>query len=271
MTTVIVLAVLALISGALFFLSSRARPNLALGKVLMYASAFIGFFLLCAGLVIFAKLAPALAFWLVLGLSLVAGIIHTWLLHKRFVWVQKELFLTELALTLLIYALGSALLCFLYSTLTEVESVSFLAGAAALFLIPFLSHKSFLLWQTIPPPYYYKWFFPTEKEIPTLKFDSTIPLQFTFEKEIDQPDTSTFSVVAPTDIHLGDLFHSFLEEYNLHNADSPIQSYRPPFSWMFYCDTGKWWQPRKIVDPNVSVTENELRPNDLVNAVRIRK
>ncbi|MEO0333132.1 MAG: hypothetical protein AAF223_15855, partial [Bacteroidota bacterium] len=132
MTTVIVLAIIALVSGALFFLSSRARPNLALGKVLMYASAFIGLFLLYVGLVIVAELSPSVAFWVVLGLSLVVGIIHTWLLHKRFAWVQKELFLTELALTLLIYAVGSALLCLLYSTLTEVESVSFLAGAAAL-------------------------------------------------------------------------------------------------------------------------------------------
>ncbi|MEM6844142.1 MAG: TssN family type VI secretion system protein [Bacteroidota bacterium] len=271
MTTVIVLAILALVSGVLFFLSSRARPELVLGKVLVHALTFIGFFLLCTGLIVIAKLTPALAFWLVLGLSLVAGTIHTWLLHKRFAWVQKELFLTELVLTLFIYAVGSLLMCFLYSILTEVTPVSFLAGAALLFLIPFLVHKSFLLWQTIPPPYYYKWFFPTEKEIPTLSFENTIPLQFTFEKKVDQPDTTTFSVVAPTDIHLGDLFHSFLEEYNLHNADSPIQSYRPPFSWMFYCDTGNWWQPRKIVDPDVSVTENNLQPNDLVNAVRIRK
>ncbi|WKN41291.1 TssN family type VI secretion system protein [Tunicatimonas pelagia] len=271
MVTVIVLAVLAAITGVLFFLSSRARPELLLGKVLVYAVAFIGTFVLYAVLAIVGKLSPSLLFWLIFGLSLIAGIIHTWLLHRRFAWVQKELFLAELLLTLFMYATGTLLLCLLCTALADYASVSFLAGAATAFLLPFFIHKSFLLWQAVPPPYFYKWFFPTEKEVPTLTFQNTIPLQFTFEKEINHTDSTTFAVVAPNDIQLGDLFHSFLEEYNQHNTDSPIQSYRPPFSWIFYCETHQWWKPLKVVDPNASVAENNLKPNDLVNAVRIRK
>ncbi|MGB3589497.1 MAG: TssN family type VI secretion system protein [Tunicatimonas sp.] len=271
MVTVIVLAVLATISGVLFFLSSQARPELQLGKVLTYAAAFISSFALYAVLAIVGKISSSLIFWLVFGLSLVAGILHTWLLHRKFAWVQKELFLAELLLTLFIYSVGTLLLCLLCTTLATYTSVSFLAGAATAFLLPFFIHKSFLLWLAIPPPYYYKWFFPTEKEVPTLSFQNTIPLQFTFVKEINHTDSPTFAVVASNDTQLGDLFHSFLDEYNQHNVDSPIQSYRPPFSWIFYCETHQWWKPSKVVNPDASIAENDLKPNDLVNAVRIRK
>ncbi len=271
MVTIIVLAVLATISGVLFFLSSRARPELQLGKVLIYAVALISTFVLYAILAIASGISPSLLFWLVFGLILIAGIIHTWLLHRKFAWVQKELFLAELLLTLFIYAVGTLLLCLLYTTLAAYSSASFLAGAATAFLLPFFIHKSFLLWLAVPPPYYYKWFFPTEKEVPALSFQNTISLQFTFVKEINHTDSPTFAVVASNDTSLGDLFHSFLDEYNQHNADSPIQSYRPPFSWIFYGETRQWWKPRKVVNPDVSIAENDLKTNDLVNAVRIRK
>jgi len=271
MVTIIVLAALAMVAGILFFLSSRARPELQLSKVLIYSLAFISTFVLYAILAIVLDVSPSVFFWLVFGLSFLAGIVHTGLLHRRFAWVQQELFLAELLLTLLIYAIGALTLCLLCLTLVAYTSVSFIAGAATAFLLPFFVHKSFLLWQSVPPPYYYKWFFPTEKEPPVLSFQNTIPLQFTFLKDVNHTDSPTFAVVASHDIRLGDLFHSFLEEYNQHNIDNPIQSYRAPFSWIFYCDTNQWWKPRKVVDPDASVAENDLKPNDLVNAVRIRK
>lgn len=271
MVTVVVLGILAIASGVLFVLSSKARPELKIGKVIVYAVLSILLFLGSAVIATAGDFSPKTLFWLLFGLFLMAGIVHTWLMHKQFTWVQKDLFLSELLLTLLIFSVGTLLLSILYITFSSVTSASFLAGATLAFLIPFFIHKSFLLWQTVPPPYYYKWFFPTEKEVPTLTFQNTIPLQFTFYKEVNHPDSTTFSVVAPTDILLGDLFHSFLEEYNQHNAESPIQSYRPPFSWMFYCETGKWWNPRKIVDPDVTIFDNNIKPNDSVNAVRIHK
>jgi hypothetical protein len=271
MITIIVLVILALACGTLFVLSSKARPELNLGKALGYATIFILFFAMGAVLALVLDLAPSLVFWLMFGLSFITGVLHTWLLHKRFAWVQKELFLAELLFTLLIYSIGSILVCLLFTNFTSVSSVAFLAGATLAFLVPFFVHKSFQLWQVVPPPYYYKWFFPTDKEAPTLTFQNTIPLQFTFYKEVNHTDSTTFSVVAPTNIHLGDLFHSFLEEYNQHNPESPIQSYRPPFSWMFYCETGKWWKPRKVVDPDISIFENNIRSNESVNAVRIHK
>lgn len=271
MITIISLSILAIASGALFIVSSQARPDFVAGKAFVYAGLFILIFALTAVLGLVDSLSPGTIFWILMLVFLIAGGVHTWLLHRKFPWAQRDLFLAELLLTLFIFSVGTLLLCLIYQSLTEVPSVAFLAGAALPFLIPFFLQKSLHLWQSVPPAYYYKWFFPTEKEAPALTFQHTIPLQFNFCKEADKDDSTTFSVVAPTNIMFGDLFHSFLEEYNSQFPDSPIQSYRPPYSWMFYCDTGKWWGRKKVIDPDVSILENSIKPNESVNAVRIHR
>ncbi|MEQ9440330.1 MAG: TssN family type VI secretion system protein [Cyclobacteriaceae bacterium] len=271
MITIVILIILAIASVVLLILSSKARPDFQTGKVMVYAAIFILVFIFSAVLLGVMAPSPGLSFWVLFCVFLLAGGVHTWLLYQRFPWAQRDLFLSELLLTLFIYALGTALLCLLYLLLSDVSSVAFLTGATLAFLIPFFLHKSFQLWQTVPPAYYYKWFFPTEKEAPALTFQHTIPLQFTFCKEANNTESTTFSVVAPNDILLGDLFHSFLEEYNSQFPDSPIQSYRPPFSWMFYSETGNWWHSKKVIDPDLSIFENNIKPNESVNAVRIHQ
>lgn len=269
MITIIVLCVLAAASGVLFSLSGRVLPDFRIGRALIYAAVFVLLFGVSA-LLFLSNLPLTTIFWILFGLFLIAGVIHTRLLHRRFPWAQPDLFLTELMLTLLIYSLGTALLGGLYRQITSGDSVTFLAGAGSAFLIPFFFHKSLHLWKAVPPPYYYKWFFPTQKEVPILTFQDTIPLQFSFQKETDNEKPTTFSVVAPTDIRLGELFHSFLVEYNQQFPDSPVQSYKPPFAWTFHTLTGKWWRPKKVIDPDVTISENHLKPNEEVNAVRVR-
>nr|WKN35098.1 TssN family type VI secretion system protein [Tunicatimonas sp. TK19036] len=271
MITIISLSILAIASGALFMVSSKARPDFVVGASLGYAALFILILACTAALGLVDNLAPNITFWILLCVFLIAGIVHTWLLHRKFSWAQSDLFLAELLFTLFIFSAGTILLCLIYQLLTDVPSVAFLVGAALPFLIPFFLQKSLQLWQSVPPAYYYKWFFPTEKEAPVLTFQHTIPLQFNFCKEVDKDDSTTFSVVAPTNILFGELFHSFLEEYNTQFPDSPIQAYRPPYSWMFYSDTGKWWNRKKVIDPDVSILENSIKPNESVNAVRIHR
>ena len=271
MVTIVILAILAIASATLLIISGKARSGFQVQKVMAYAGIFVLVFIFGGALLGIAGASPEISFWLLFFIFLIAGSVYTWLLYQWFSWAQSDLFLSELLLTLFTFSTGSAFLCLLYLTFSNVGSVAFLTGATLAFLIPFFLHKSLQLWQAVPPAYYYKWFFPTAKEVPSITFQQTIPLQFSFCKEADNEKSTTFSVVAPTDILLGDLFHSFLEEYNSQYADSPIQSYRAPFSWMFYCETGNLLHPKKVIDPDLTIIENNIKPNELVNAVRIHQ
>jgi hypothetical protein len=81
---------------------------------------------------------------------------------------------------------------------------------------------------------------------------------------------SKFTIRAPIGMAFGDLFYSFLRDYNQSHPEGPIEpnSLDTPFSWMFYIKQA-WWLWRKVIDPDVTVQSNSIEDNALINAKRV--
>ncbi len=256
------------IAATVLTLAAKGLAKVQLGKLLGYTLIFVVLLGLSAGLSLL-ELSPAQEYgWLaVWGLAM--GIIHSVFMYRILLWTRRELLLREGLLTLVI-GLAGMLVYALAVALVRPPLPPFALSVALLgFLLPFWLHKAFQLWQSMPPPLFATWQYPQDQPAPEFTFEQTIPIRFNFSKSLHQSDSTLFTVVAPAASSFGDLFHSFIIDYNRQFAEQPIQAYEAPHEWVFFVHPPRWWQRKKLVNPDLNVTQNQLHSNQVVSAVRV--
>ncbi len=260
---------LLVVAATLLGLAARALPTFQMGKLLGYALTMTVLLILSAGLPLVFDLAPAPWYWLLATWGTLVGIVHVVLLYRTLPWSRTELFLREGLLTLVIALAGVLGHALVVSQVQPPWPPFALGGALLGFLLPFLLHKAFHLWKAIPPPLFSTWQYPQDQPAPELTFQQTIPVRFNFSKSPEQSDPTIFTVVAPSYTLFGDLFHSFILDYNRQFAEQPIREYQVPNEWVFYVHPQRWWQKKKLINPALNVVQNQLQTNQLVSAVRV--
>ncbi len=257
------------VAATVLGLAARSLPSFQLGKILGYALTMTALLVVVAGLPLLLDLTLARWSGLLAGWGTLMGIVHVFLLYRVLPWTRSELFLREGLLTVVIGLAGTLGHALLVGLLQPTVPPFALSGSLLCFLLPFLVHKTFHLWKAIPPPLFSTWLYPQDQPAPELTFQHTIPIRFNFSKLPQQHEPTTFTVVAPSYTLFGDLFHSFILDYNRQFAEQPIEAYEPPHEWIFFVHPARWWQKKKLINPELNVAQNQLHTNQLVSAVRV--
>jgi hypothetical protein len=256
------------IAAAVLALAARSLVKIQLGRLLGYALVLIVLLGLSAGLSLL-ELSSTQEYRLLAAWGVGMGIIHSVFMYRILSWTRGELLLREGLLTLVIGLAGVLLYAPVVAQGRPPLPPFALSGALLGFLLPFWLHKAFQLWKSIPPPLFTTWQYPQDQPAPEFTFEQTIPVRFNFSKSPRQSDPTLFTVVAPAAATFGDLFHSFIIDYNRQFAEQPIQAYEPPQEWVFFVHPPRWWQRKKLVNPNLDVSQNQLHSNQVVSAVRV--
>ena len=256
------------VAAVLLWIAGKARPEFQIGKVLSQVVMMVTLLCLSASIAL-TSLPLSLSFWVLAGYSVVIGVVHVVVLYRQQKWARPALFLRELLLTLIITLAGITSFAFAMTKLRPELSPVALSWSLTFFILPFLLHKALYLWKDIPPPIFSTWQYPVGKPVPELVFQQTIPVQFDFSKSPQQDEKTVFTVVAPSGTLFGDLFHLFVIDYNQQFADTPIQEVGPPYEWIFYINPQRWWQKRKLINPELNVAQNNIQANEIVSAVRV--
>ncbi|MEZ0540561.1 TssN family type VI secretion system protein [Fibrella arboris] len=274
MTTSLLVSLVGLLSlalAALALLLMRQKATILTKRMAIY---------LLAGFVVSAGVGAALtsqesmlaSFYLLEGLVLVLGIAHLVLVRSQFQWILAAPVIDELALMVLTAALLATAQTLAYGVLRA--SGTFLP-AMALGWLPFLLPTLFMLayesFVKIPARIYRKWFYPVDRSVPLLELVDTIRLHVRVSKSPDNPLLTTYTIKAPIDRSLHDLFHYMLYSHN-HEEDPehPIQYHEIDtegslLGWVFY-------QPRlggflkKYLDPSQSLNHSQLKSDAIIVA-----
>jgi hypothetical protein len=69
---------------------------------------------------------------------------------------------------------------------------------------------------------------------------------------------------------LGELFYHFINDYNELQSETPIeyQINGVATEWWYHLKT-KWYMPRRILDPHLTVRENGIKENSVIICERI--
>ncbi|MEZ0485638.1 TssN family type VI secretion system protein [Fibrella aquatica] len=274
MTTDLILTLVSLFSiglAALVLLIVRRKADILTKKVALY--------LLASG-ILAGGLGAALAqvesvtagfYWLE-GIVLLLGAAHLVLARQQFGWLHTAPIGDELSLLTLTAALLAMIQLLVYGLM--VSAGTFLP-AMALGWLPFLLPTLFMLayeaFVRIPARVYRKWFYPVDREVPLLELVDTIRLHVQVSKVPDQPQLTTYTVKAPIDRTLHDLFHYMIYSHNNEEEpDDPIQYHEVDtegslLGWVFY-------QPKlggflkQYLDPSLSLSRSNLKPDTVIVA-----
>ena len=265
--TLLTLSGLSLITGIIFFLVKKKQ---SLTRTMVYILlAFLIFAAMgCAGLLEITR--PRLMYLLLQVAFLGLGVLHTWLLYKVLSWSRKSYFFAETLFTLLITLVGGTAFVLVFYLLHTGGYNGPLVSAVLAFPLPYLVHKTYCLGQGIPAPLFKTWQYTPNHTVPEADLHNAIRVQFRIAKNMYEGQYSKFTIRAPMGMVFGDLFYTFLRDYNQSHPEGQIQpnNNETPFSWMFYIKPS-WWQSRKVIDPDLTVKSNNVEDNALINAKRI--
>jgi len=143
------------------------------------------------------------------------------------------------------------------------------------FLLPVLCVYAWQSWFSIPTPVYKIWRYPLEEVMPDLDMidlSRTLVVQLVLFKQATESSRVNFTARAPLNMMLGQLFFIFINDYNEKNPHHPIGfldagSGRPD-AWLFHRRKARWWR-KHYFDPDLSILDNGIRPNEFIFAERI--
>ncbi|CAN5899028.1 hypothetical protein BH11BAC4_BH11BAC4_14840 [soil metagenome] len=218
-------------------------------------------------------------FWVFTAIFLLLGMIHVAFFHRKYFYsnyndkgkvaVGEILFM--LALLFFVIVVFSSLEYFLRNRdfLYFPMLMSMLA-----FFIPVSVIATFEAAYNIPASNFPVWQYPLTApiELPDEKPNEKL-LVIAFEvckKTIDKTKTN-FRAKGPETMKLGDLYYHFINDYNEFQSETPIEFADNEYSaqeWGFRIKP-KWYQPQRILDPELSIRENGIRENSVIICERI--
>lgn len=261
----IIFLVIAIVMAIIFFTLKR---KIRLYAAITHILSFIFMFCIVGAISLWITYVQMLHL-IVLILFFLLGAWHTWSLYKFQSWSRRNFYLAETLFTLFIIFSGGAGYLWTYHLVSGISPNWIMAGTILPFLLPFLVHKSFFLWRSIPDKIYYVWQYSDHLDMPEPVGGEAIILHFYIKKRGTNAKDSRFTVKAPLNMKVGDIFHYFLHNYNQQHPDHPVlaNSKSSPFGWYFYIKS-TWWK-KEIINPNISVYRNQLTDDVLIHAKKV--
>jgi hypothetical protein len=235
---------------------------------------------LAAYLLSFVSENPFQVFWFVGGLFLLFGLLHMLLMHNMFFYA-KEQNSNQVLIAEVLFGLSVILFTVvIFSTLQFfLKDRNFLLYpivlSALLFFVPLLIFHSFQAAYDIPPARFPTWKYPLFEAEKSTDIDRGSGRELIFRFEVAEKATdsrkSYFDVRAPETWQLGTLFYCFLDEYNDPKNKTSIEyidKEDEPYEWWFY-KKRKWYQMRKILNPEFSIRESGIKENAVIVCERL--
>jgi Type VI secretion system, TssN len=249
-------------------------------KPVLYGIAAAVFF---GGLAFLSTLAPFndyIIFWLAALVFVAFGLFHILVFHKKYFYpdlnsrggvVIGEL-LFSIALLFFCVVVFSALIYFVMGN----KSYPFYPMLTSMlaFFVPVSLFYTFQAAYNIPDPVFASWIYPIHQQIdlPDEKpNEKLVVIAFEIAKKASSELKTNFRAKGPETMKLGDLYYHFINDYNeLHSettidfADGQHESYE----WWFRLKP-KWFQPNRILDPELTVRENKIKENSVIICERL--
>ncbi|MFN8143759.1 MAG: TssN family type VI secretion system protein [Bacteroidia bacterium] len=205
--------------------------------------------------------------------TLLFACFHIYYINTRLVWLENLQFLKKLFFTLGI-TMGSMLFFFLLGKFLVLRKapdyIPLFLPAFLVFVIPFFFIATFDKAMQIPMRKYKLWFYNENAKMPDLDlidFSNSYILSFEFPKKYNDTSISNFKFKAPVDMQFGELFFMYITEYNDKNRENPIEfqdSMSKAYGWIFYIKPASWWKRKRILDPHLTVKQNQIKEHEVI-------
>ncbi len=284
-TPIILILVLALVLAIVTFtwLNKQQRKNRYYDKKGVWLYGLVSFLLFALlGLFALGDLNElSQQFQLFQTIILALGMLHAWLIFQLFAWADRNSFVPENLLTLLIGAigvlggLGSFWALDHFVNKDSEGAVLTLAWAFLIFPLPYLMLRVYDLILAIPSPIYRAWRYPSypRPEFPVVNFKY---VNVSLDRSGFGSGRSQLMQRArlPNQVRLGDFFHRFVEIYNAENPQAQIENLQEHGSgqllgWVFYLKVGGRGS-RHSLDPELTNGGQEIEEGDVIVAKRVK-
>ncbi|HMR82914.1 MAG TPA: TssN family type VI secretion system protein [Niabella sp.] len=217
-------------------------------------------------------------FWILSAVFLLFGTIIVLMIHKKYFKIRHDNrgkqffaeFLYFLSIMLLCVAVFSSLQYFI----KDQNFMHFPMLLCLLFLlIPFLLLHTFDAAISIPQPLYTGWQYPMTNPIELPDEDERERLYvigFEIPKKVTDRERTYFTLKAPENMKLGDLFYHFINDYNEVQSETPIQYVNDGAAceWVFRTKP-KWYSFSKLLAPDLTIRYNKIKENTVIVCERI--
>lgn len=218
-------------------------------------------------------------FWILSAVFLLFGVVIVVMVHKKYFRIRHDnwgkQFFAEFLFALSIILLCIAIFSSLQYFIKDSNFMYFPMLLCMLFLlIPFLLLHTFDAALAIPQPTYQYWQYPVNSPIELPDEDERERL-YVIGFEIPKKNTDTqrtyFTVKAPENMKLGDLYYHFINDYNDAQSETPIQyiTDNTVDDWTFRLKPRRWYRFSKILDPALTIKYNQLKENSVVICERV--
>lgn len=221
-------------------------------------------------------------YWILAAIYLLFGIIHMALVHKKYFSADKQNAIKVIIGEILF---GFAIIFFTvvvfsalqYFVADETEFLFYpLLISTITFFVPFLFMKTFDAAYKIPSAVFKTWQYPLDEqiEVPDERpGEKILVIGFEIPKNASGEKKTLFRARAPDSMTLGELYYHFINDYNEAQSETPIAFVDDgigPHKWWFRRKS-KWYQPERILDPEITVRENGIKENTVIVCERLSK
>ncbi|MBN2484905.1 MAG: hypothetical protein JXB34_02920 [Bacteroidales bacterium] len=206
---------------------------------------------------------------------IIAGFIHIWAGNTLFKWNDAKKALHFFVFSLIASFWGSIVFLFTVRYLGLGDLQFFFWSNIVLFFFPY---SLLMLVQSafeIPTPIFERWYYPDKRKIARPEKDELRnPILVTLQlvKHPGGP-TSKIKAKAPENMAFGRFFFHFVNDYNLHNPESPIaitDNNEKTCGWAFYSKSGIFGGWRSV-NTEHSILNNRLKEDVIVLCERVEE
>ncbi len=219
-----------------------------------------------------------ISFWILSTTFLLFGIVIVLMVHKKYFKVRHDnrtkQFFAELLFHISIILLTVAIFSSLQYFLKDKNFMYFPMLLCLLFLlVPFLLLHTFDAAFAIPQPVYNFWRYPLHQPIELPEEDENERLYvigLEIPKKVSDLQRTYFTVKAPENMPLGELFYHFINDYNKIQSEKPIsyETEGEAHEWTFRTKP-KWYNRSRILNPELSIKYNKIKENAVIICERV--
>lgn len=221
-------------------------------------------------------------FWYLGGIFLLFGIVHLLFVHKRYFGGQKY-YQNKVLVAEIVFGLSVV-----FFTVVVFSSLQYfwkkdgnflfypVLLSSLLFFVPTLVFHSFQAAYDIPATTFPVWSYPVHKpiELPDpedMPNERILVIGFEIAKKGSDRRKTYFRAKGPETMKLCEFFYHFMNEYNDSYSQTPIEyldrGYEPHEWW--FARKPRWYQGKKIYNPELSIRENGVKENTVIVCERI--
>lgn len=217
-------------------------------------------------------------FWLMALISLIFGIIHPALTHRRFFSHAREattkLFTAEWLYGIVLLSFSVLLFACMQYFLKDPAFLFYPTLFSLLFFfVPLLVSRTITAALHIPPAHFPTWEYPVLQppELPAEREGERLyVIGFEIAKKGTDLQRTFFRAKAPEDMLLGDLYYHFINDYNELQSETPIQYMEKGSvqSWVFRTKP-RWYQRSRILNAAKTIHDVGIRENTIIICERM--